>query len=397
MTEHKTNECLISYDNQKWTDNAPQLNVAVTFYKEFVEKVTKNAWKKYAKMVNMKGFRNGKMPRAAVEKMVGQLNIYSDILSNLANVKFLESHPNKIIFTDKHEIEKLPSGEYAVKFVAWEEPKVTMDDAVIAKTEFDIKDKFDIDRYVNSRVEAFAKLNPYLRAKVDDKGTPLPSAKDDMVEVYVDCLANGKKFIDGCEKATNIRLLEGTVNPPEMYDMLLNRVPGDEFSLITQNIPKAFLNDLSGKTIELHVKVNHVYTCEEAVVNDDIAITRGHKSLEEWKAALKDEANRLKDNFDRMAEKQAVLTHLMSATTITPFPPGWISIKSMELKVKDPQAGAKIEEVAKQISILKYVGEKIGVEWEDADRKSFERDESMYAQKVLDALVQRSKFNHADR
>ena len=88
MTEHKTNECLISYDNQKWTDNAPQLNVAVTFYKEFVDKVTKNAWKKYAKMVNMKGFRNGKVPKAAVEKMIGKLNIYSDILSNFANVKF---------------------------------------------------------------------------------------------------------------------------------------------------------------------------------------------------------------------------------------------------------------------------------------------------------------------
>jgi len=397
MTEHKTNECMISYDNQKWTDNAPQLNVSVTFYKAFVDKITKNAWKKYAKLISMKGFRKGRVTKTAAEGMIGKLNIYSEVLSNFANTKFLESYPNKIIFTDGHEVKTLPNGEYTVSFVAWEEPKVTIDIQAISKTEFDIKDKFDVDRYVDSRIDAFVKLHPYLRAKVDDKGTPIPSAPGDMMEVCVDCLADGKKFIDGCEKATNVRLLEGTVNPPEMYDQLLNRAPKDEFSLITKNIPRAFANDLEGKTIELHVTVNNVYMCEEAKINDDMGITAGYNSLAEWKATLTDQANKLKINFDVMAEKQAILIHLVGAATITPFPPGWISIKSMELKVRDPQAGAKIEEVAKQISVLKCVGEKLGVEWGDADKKSFNRDESAYAQKVLDILVQRSKFNHVDR
>jgi trigger factor len=361
-----------------------------------VDKITKNAWKKYVKTINMKGFRKGKMSKSVMEGIIGKTNIYSEILSSTANLKFTEVYPTKIIFTDYHEVEKLSNGNYIVKFVAWEEPKVTMDDSVVAKTDFDIKGKFDIDRYIDDRMNGFVKLHPYLHAKVDNADNSLPSAPGDMVEARVECWANGNKFVDGCEEATNLRLIEGTINPPELYDQLLNRRSGAEFSIITKEVPKAFSKELMGKIVEIRVKINHIYSCEEAKLDDDMAITAGYKTLDDWKSAIKIQAEKLKENFDKTNKGQTILNYLVALANITPFPPGWISIKAMELKAKDPNIASKIEEVARQISVLKYVGEKIGIEWTDADKKLSNRNEAVYAQRVLDVLVERSTFNYVD-
>jgi hypothetical protein len=185
-----------------------------------------------------------------------------------------------------------------------------------------------------------------------------------------------------------------------MYDKLLNTMVGDTHQFQTEEVPDAFKNQISGKSIELTLKVNRVYTCEDAKIDDDLAITANYKSLEEWKQHLKNAAGRMAEAQYDLYKKQLVLKSVMDVSEIGDFPDPWLDNKVESLGShpddSDPDIIKKqINEVARQSAVLRHFGEMKEIEWDDKDKSREIRDEASYAQKVLQHLVGKAKFTYA--
>jgi len=161
----------------------------------------------------------------------------------------------------------------------------------------------------------------------------------------------------------------------------------------------------SDKKVCLNIKVIRVYTCSDAKINDDMAITAGFENLDKWKISIRDTYNRRINTYKEQMKMTSIIKHLMKNTPIADFSKSWQEAKVREL-IKDGRLGkiddgqnidrfcAQINEVAKQNVLLKYVGEKLGIEYEDKDKHPMVRDEGAYAMKVLKYLVGKAKFEY---
>ena len=388
--EIKSKECIIKFE-----DKDDHLEVEVRINKKTAETMTKSFWKEYSKSIKVNGFRTGKVPLSMAKKVKVPIDqMMCTAYSQYANIKFTESAPRKVILTADHKTEGATT-----TFNAWLEPEVTLAkeelDKVLDNT-FKIP-QFNNDRYIDDRLYAFQKLHPDLRNKESSMGGVLPSSDGDMVEIKVDCVVDGQPYKEGCEEATRVRLLKDTIRPPSLYDRLLGVVPGHEFMLETNDIPRAWGDKLHGKMMKLFVKILRVYLCEESKVDDDLAITAGFKSLEEWKRSLNDSADRMAAGQYEMHKKQLVIAAILGIAKVGDFPAKWLDEKIKELEhLKEPDLRNKVHEVAKHTTILKKVGELLGVEWDDAEKVNVMREEDKYAQKVLSELVSRMKCENVN-
>jgi len=193
-----------------------------------------------------------------------------------------------------------------------------------------------------------------------------------------------------------------------LYEKLLGSVPGNTFSITTTNpeeIPGPFKQDFEGKSkFEIRVTVNRVYRCTEPEVDDDLAITAGYDSLEEWKKSLFDSADRINKSREEQTKKTLVLDHITSTIKYPDFPDAWAEAHARELIAKGkhqdtPFLRQELKRVAKQNTLLKQIGEFLGIEWdeEEKDKPQYERNEQGYAEKVLHHLIdEKVNFTYVD-
>jgi len=377
------------------TEDPDHIGVEIIVSKPQAQAMTRSFWNSYSKNMKLRGFRPGKIPISEARKRKIPIDgMMGELYSQYANIKFSETSPRKVILTADHVVVGTN-----VKFNAWLEPavQVTREQVDGIFTNIFRIPNFDMDKYIEGRIIGFTKMHPYLRNKEDDKGGPLPAQENDTVEISVHCMVDGEEYKDGCEDATRIRLVKGAIHPESLYDRLLGALPGGTFTIETKDIPPSWGAKLAGKTIQLDVKVIRVYSSEDAEVDQDMAISAGYKTIEEWKTALRDSATRQANAGYEMIKRQLVLSMLLKVASIDNFPDRWLDEKVKELKDdNNPDPRSRIHEVAKQITILKKVGQLLDVEYDDADQISVMRDEAIYAQKVLSILIEKAKFEHAD-
>jgi len=388
------------------TDNIG-LDVTFTVAHEMAKKIKTNYMKAQRKVIKINGFRKGKAPIGLIEQRMGGIQaVYAASFVTYANAKILEKSPNKVIHTYDMDAVENDDGSWVVTFKTAVEPKAEIKEEDLEMA-FDIQ-KLNPDDYVNYRIMAFSRINPYLHIKEDDEGNTLPAAEDDMVEVMIVAFLDDEKFDHGSHEATNIRLVEGGVNPRSLYEKLLGSVPGNTFSITTTNpeeIPGPFKQDFEGKSkFEIRVTVNRVYRCTEPEVDDDLAITAGYDSLEEWKKSLFDSADRINKSREEQTKKTLVLDHITSTIKYPDFPDAWAEAHARELIAKGkhqdtPFLRQELKRVAKQNTLLKQIGEFLGIEWdeEEKDKPQYERNEQGYAEKVLHHLIdEKVNFTYVD-
>jgi FKBP-type peptidyl-prolyl cis-trans isomerase (trigger factor) len=383
-----TKECIINV-----VEDGDHFKVEVKISAKHAEEMTKAFWRFYSKNIRRPGFRDGKMSITTAKKLKmfdeGMMNMS---YSQYANIKYTESAPRKVILTADHEVKGT-----TITFTAWLEPEVKLSDddfnTIMGNT---LKiPMFDEERYVDERLRSFAKFNPYLRNKEDAQGNPISSADGDMAEVQVTCTVGGEVYKEGCEEATNIRIMKEVVQPASLYDKLVGVMPGHAFSIETNDIPKNWGKDLTGKTMKLDVKIIRIYSCEESKVDDDMAVTAGFKDLADWKRSLQDSAHRAADSQNVLVKKNLVLATILDRAVISDFPVRWLDEKVKELaSTGESNIKEKVHEVAKHSTILKKVGSMLDVEWDDGDKVEVMRDENNYVQKVLNVLIDKVKFEY---
>ena len=367
------------------------------------ETIKKNFYKTRKKLIGAKGFRNGHVPKGMVERMFGgEDKMYSASFLTYASAILVEQSPYKILHTYNMESSRGENGWWNVNFKAFLEPTADIDQSHLDMN-FQIP-KLEVDDYVLARQHQFAKMNPYLRNKMNENMGPIPAAEGDMVEIAVESSIDNVRFPDGCEKATRIRLVPGAVHPTSLYEKLLGSVPGLFFVLETstpQDIP-AFSNSIKG-TFKMEVQILHVFTCDEPKIDDDLAISAGFDSLEKWTVSMRDSANRVNTAREEQLKRSLVLEHLAKTVPYPDFPEDWAAAKASELlhegkiKVSAQELMQQLKIIAKQNTIVKKVGEYLGIEWEDAEKDIYSRNEQAYAEKVLQHLVtQKARFVYVD-
>jgi trigger factor len=388
--------------NATYVENA--YNITFSIEKSMSDKIFENYYKAHKKLVNANGFRKGKVPKSIIEtKMGGRKAVGSINFSNYANIKLLEISPYKVIHTYDFNVEESDDSTWNVNFKACLELPVKIEEDSL-KMCFDIP-KLNPLEYVAARQRAFARMNPILRNKATDQGDPLPAAEDDMVEVSIEAFLDGDRFPDGSHEATNIRLIKGGVKPESLYDKLVGSVSGITFDIETTNLNEmpAFKKDFAGKKhLLIKVVVNHVYTCIDPSVDDELAITAGYKNLSEWTANLTDTANRITIARDEQIKKQFVLEHINNIK-YPELSDEWAYEKAEELVSKgyenNQQTRDELKKVARQTIILKAIGNHFNIEWDgdETNKPIYQRNENVYAEKVLSHLVNKvAEFKYVD-
>jgi len=370
------------------------------------KKLIQKFWRNQGKIIKLDGFRaSGKHKKDEMEKRVGRVRLYHILFATFADQHLVNDAPRKILMTDGHKVHDGGDTQWwMIQVDIWVEPEVKLDGQEMDGLEFNIT-CIDAASFVAEKMREFAILHPYLRNKVDDKGNPLPAQEGDMVDVAVEAMVDGKKFDSGCEESTNLRLIKGTMHPVELYESLLGKKAGDIVNLKNvQHIPPAFANELQGKSMDINCKINRVYTCEDSAINDDLAITAGFNSLDQWHSNLLDVTNKRISSYKEQMRRTAVIEHLMKHATMPDFPRCWQEIKVKELIDRGEfnkltpmdKLCSQLNDVTKHISVLKAVGTKHNIGPDDGDKPINLREDGSYAIKVLDYIIGKAKFNYVN-
>lgn len=374
----------------KYDGNTYFYNVTFTVDPEMVDTIKKNYFKAHKNQYKFKGFRKGKLTRKQVEKMMGGSKaVYSMAFGAYATEKILEYSPHKVIFITNQESDSNDDGSWIMTCDVFTEHHVD-DFNKLLSMNFQLP-RLEPQEYVDYRIETFRRLNPYLHRKenLDDV-----VEDGDMVEVSIQSKIDGKIFDMGCESSTNIRVIEGAVKPESLYENLLGAETGDSFSVETSNVSELaerFGAKISGSKFTLEVKINHIYWCEEANIDDDLAISAGFNSLNEWLSNLNDTAIRINEGRDHQLKRQHVIEHLERNSEHPEFPVEWGIEKAASINPDDNRVSMelvdKIRNVSRQLTLLRLAGIHLGIEWDDADKGTYQRDDNAYAEKVLQYLV----------
>jgi len=361
------------------------------------QRIKDEYYKAEKKFLKQRGFRKGKVPRKLMEsRMGGEEGAYSASFMTYANTKWFEYAPSKVMYTRDYESKKDDNG-WTITFKSWIEPQVEVPDNIFDK-EFEIP-KLDVDEYIDYRLRAFSKLHPYLHIKESE------AAEGDMVEVSIQATIDEKEFKDGSHESVNIRLLRDAVNPPSLFDKLIGVVPGVGFSIETSNaqdLPAFKANLKNNQNFKMNVNVIRIYTCEESTIDDDLAITAGFDSLKEWKDHLCKIGKELTKGREEVRKKELLLSHVTDLVPVPDLPSDWAKEKAIEcvranlVPHDSPAVRDALLESARHITILKAIGNKLSIEWDDKEQDIQNRDESVYTDKVLKQLLTMAHFKYVD-
>ena len=229
------------------------------------EKAVQGAYLKNKKDVYIPGFRKGKAPRQVIEGMYGREVFYQDAMDELA--------PDAYTFGVKE-------GELRVVG----QPRITdvqvTDDRCVEYT-------FDVTLYPvpvlgqYKGIEAYKKQETVSEEAVDEEirgiqkrnarmlNVDRPAEMGDTVDIDFDGFLNGERFEGGKAEGHSLELGSNAF-VPGFEEQLVGMKAGDEKD-INITFPENYTEELAGKDVVFHVKVNEVSAPEYPELDDEFA------------------------------------------------------------------------------------------------------------------------------
>lgn len=381
----------------EYNSNTNYYDVSVFIDSKKVESIKKSYYNAHKNKFDIKGFRKGKAGRKQAEKMLGgQEAIYSMTFGAYATSIMAQVCPYKIMHITNQDAKPLRDGRWKLSCSVLTEHPVDDIDSLLEGMDLQIPQLYPKE-YVDYKVEKFRKLNPYLHIKdgVVEEG--------DMVEVSIVSKIDNEVYEPGCEDKTNIRVVKDAVHIDELYDKLLGSSKNDTLIVSTNHVKELsnrFGIPKDGNSFSIEVLIRHVYTCEEPLIDDDLAISAGYSNLQEWISRLHAEANRIIEGNEEKFKRAAVVSYLESNSEHPELSRTWALESLGEEETKNGVSTDYIDRIrntARQLIILKLVGQHIGIDYDDDHKHPYERNEEAYAEKVLQYLVEeKARFSYAD-
>lgn len=273
--------------------NEQKLTISVNA--EEFEEAIKEAYKKNGKRYVVPGFRNGKAPRAFVEKYYGKDVFYQDAVNHSYGAAYewavMES---KIEPVDSASIELVSCGEEGYTFTA----TVTVKPEVEIKNYKGIKAEKTIhavtEDEVNAEIERYRERSARL-VSVEDRAAEL----GDETHIDFEGFKDGVAFEGGKGEHYPLTLGSGTFIPG-FEDQVVGHNIGDEFD-VNVTFPEDYQEEsLKGAAVVFKCKLHEIKHKELPEADDELAKdVSDFDTLEELKADVK---NHLQEHADGHAE-----------------------------------------------------------------------------------------------
>ena len=258
------------------------------------------------KQISIPGFRKGKAPLALIENMYGKQVFDGDALDDLAQDAFDKGiEESKVEFIGRPSIvnAEVTEGRTALfTFVVELYPEVELGqyrEIEVEKIPTEVTDE-----EVDAEIEKARKRNAR-HVTVDDRAAEKGDTANIDYEGFLDA-EKTQPFDGGKGENHDLELGSGSF-VPGFEDQVVGMKAGEEKD-INITFPEDYSEDLAGKDVVFHVKVNSVTVPELPELDDDFAQdVSEYDTLDEYKAATRKELEEKKADQVKTAIRNAAL------------------------------------------------------------------------------------------
>ena len=291
--------------------NGNQATIVVEIDKELMESGVQKAYLKARKNIMIPGFRKGKAPRKMIEAMYGAHVFYEDGLEEI----FPEVYEYAVIKQDVKAVGR-PSltdmdindeGIVTITLTTDVYPEVTLGDykgLKIEKAEATVTDE-----------QVQAELDRMAQNVASTETVERPAAMGDTANIDFEGFLNGTAFDGGKGENYDLKLGSGSF-VPGFEEQVVGMSAGEEKDLdIT--FPEDYKEDLAGKAVAFHVKVNKVTATNLPTQDDEFAKDVSEfDSLDALKADIRAKAMETAQKQIDNAFEQACIDKAAENTTV---------------------------------------------------------------------------------
>lgn len=284
-----------------------------TMSKEDFEKALDKAFLKNAKYFKVPGFRNGKVPRAIVEKTYGEGILYETVIEDTVDVEYAKAiEENKLEVVSKPELDVKQIGKgkdfiYTVTFYVKPEVKVKeykgleIEKFNTKVTKKDIEEELESSRDKNARI-----------VSVDDRDL----ANNDISTIDFEGFVDGVAFEGG--KAENFELTIGSGQfIPGFEEQLIGMKIGEEREINVKFPEEYHAENLAGKDAMFKVKLISIKAKILPELDDEFAKDVSEfETLEEYKKDLEKKLKEKKTNEAKIQKESKALEKLVENTEV---------------------------------------------------------------------------------
>jgi len=252
--------------------------------KEEFEKIWNQAEKNIAKTLNIKGFRQGNVPKEIAKQYINE----NDILNEAAKLTIYDNL-NKTV--EKENLEIIHTPEIQIIKIAKSNPfefKVVCD--IVPKFELTNYKKIKIKKQeINiSDLEINSTLNELQNMRAKVRKIERPAKFNDIVNIDYKISIDGKIIKNG--EGKNAEFILGQGQLIEGLEKNIENMNVNEEKKFTLTIPNSFYQkEIAGKLVDIEIKLNEVKERILPEINDEFAKSLGNfDNLEILKNSIKE-------------------------------------------------------------------------------------------------------------
>ncbi len=245
--------------------NGNQATIVVEIDKELMESGVQKAYLKARKNIMIPGFRKGKAPRKMIEAMYGAHVFFEDGLEE--------------IFPEVYEYAVVKQEVKAVGRPSLTDMDISDDGIVTITLTTDVYPEVTLGEYKGLKVEKTeaAVTDEQVQAELDRMAQNVastetverPAAMGDTANIDFEGFDNGVAFEGG--KGDNYDLVLGSKSfVPGFEEQIVGMSAGEEKD-IDVTFPEDYKDDLAGKPVVFHIKVNKVTVTNLPALDDEFA------------------------------------------------------------------------------------------------------------------------------
>ncbi|MCX8074631.1 MAG: trigger factor [Clostridia bacterium] len=319
-------------------DNS-KIVIEFTMSKEEFNESLDKAFVKNARYFKVPGFRNGKVPRAMVEKLYGESALYQSVIEDTVDLEFSKAVvENNLEVVSKPELDVKQIGKdkefiFAVTFFVKPEVNVKKYKGLeIEKVKIEVTDE-DINKDIEETRNKNARI-----INVDNR----PLQNGDISKIDFEGFVDGVAFEGG--KGENFDLTIGSGQfIPGFEDQLIGMNVGETREIKVTFPTEYHSENLAGKESMFKVKLNEIKTKELPELDNEFAKDVSEfDTLDEYKKSVSEKLLKVKEN-QANAQKE---TNIINAL-----------VENVEASIPESMIESQIDETLEQFAAnLSYQG-----------------------------------------
>lgn len=290
--------------------------LTITIPPEGVREHIDAAFRQASQQVQLKGFRDGKVPRSVIEKRFGDA-IRAEAKERLINESFRNACAQKdLSVVGRPEIEGVDetplSAEESVEFKVHVDVRPTIELKSVKGLDLEVQDTAVNDEDVDAALAQLADQKKTLQS-VDE-----PSVAGDFVKLdmtFLDTSGNEVHKREGAQLNTNIPILG---IEQEEFSAKLVGIAKDGEAELPITFPDNFeKEEVRGQEGKVQLKVHEVLRVQPPAIDDQLAKDFDYESLEKLREDLQGRIGEEKERAEKHRQEESLIE---SALALHPFP-----------------------------------------------------------------------------